>query len=204
MRSFFDWTRRLHSYLGLYFLSFLWLLSFSGLVLNHGSWTFTQFWPQRRVSKYERAVSDPAGGETDRARALMAQIGISGEVEWVVPEQAPGHLRFRVVRPGRNYEVDADFGRGAAAVEETKVNAWGVLNTLHHLNGVHVGDARNTRDWFATSLWVFCMDALAAGLLFIAVSGIYIWLYTGRRRLFGWITLAAGVLTCWLLLFPPL
>jgi len=29
------WNRRLHYYLGLYFLLFLWLFSFTGLLLNH-------------------------------------------------------------------------------------------------------------------------------------------------------------------------
>ena len=203
MRSPSDWIRRLHSYVGLYFLASVWLFSFSGLVLNHGSWTFAQFWPQRKQTEYERTVHATAGNDTERAQAVMSQLGIKGEVEWVTPDQMPEHLRFRVVRPGRNYEVDADFGRGAATVAETSVNAWGVLNGLHHLNGVHAGDKRNTRDWFWTGVWVFGMDALAVGLISIALSGIYIWLRTRRRRVMGLIALVAGIAACFLLLFPP-
>jgi hypothetical protein len=38
------WNRKLHYYLGLYFLFFVWLFALSGLLLNH-SWTFAGFWP---------------------------------------------------------------------------------------------------------------------------------------------------------------
>lgn len=37
------WNRKIHIYLGLYFLFFLGLFSISGLVLNHPQWAFAQF-----------------------------------------------------------------------------------------------------------------------------------------------------------------
>ena len=55
------WNRKLHYYLGLYFLFFLWLFALSGLLLNHSSWTFAQFWPNRQVSTFERRDPAPAG-----------------------------------------------------------------------------------------------------------------------------------------------
>ena len=189
------WTRKLHYYLGLYFLLFVWLFSLSGLVLNHSGWTFAQFWPQRRQSHFERPVrQDPTQTDMARARGIMGQLGIRGEVDWPAGAPAQGHLAFRVTRPGCTYEVDLDQSRGIAAVHETRVNAWGVLNALHHLNGVHAGDARNARDWFLTSVWTFCMDALAAGLIFTVVSGVYIWCRSGRKRVAGVVALLAGII----------
>ncbi|HEX6070876.1 MAG TPA: hypothetical protein VFZ18_13670, partial [Longimicrobiaceae bacterium] len=38
-----SWTRRLHYYLGLYFLLFIWLFSLTGLLLNHSDWGFAEF-----------------------------------------------------------------------------------------------------------------------------------------------------------------
>jgi hypothetical protein len=189
------WTRKLHYYLGLYFLWFVWLFSLSGLVLNHSGWTFAQFWPERRQSHYERAVRQDAT-QTDmaRAREIMGQVGIRGEVEWLTETPAPGHLAFRVTRPGYTYEVDLDQTRGIASVHQTTVNAWGILSALHHFNGVHAGDPRNARDWFMTTVWTVCMDALAAGLLFTVLSGVYIWYRSGRKRVAGVVALLAGII----------
>ena len=38
LRRFEFWNRKLHYYLGLYFLFFLWLFSLTGLMLNHQQW----------------------------------------------------------------------------------------------------------------------------------------------------------------------
>jgi len=195
------WVRRLHYYFGLYFLFFLWLFSFSGLVLNHSEWTFAQFWPERRQSKFQRPVhQNPAQSDLARARDIMGQLDIVGEVEWTAPEQRPGRFAFRVTRPGRTYEVDVDLSRSLASVQQTDVNAWGVLSALHHLNGVHSGDARNSRDWFLTGVWTFSMDALAAGLIFTVLSGVYIWYRNRSARVWGLVALLCGIAACGLLI----
>ncbi|MDA0747822.1 MAG: hypothetical protein O2954_14970, partial [bacterium] len=54
------WNRKLHMYAGLYFLFFLWLFSFSGLMLNHSEWEFAQFWPRRVETSSEQAFRPPA------------------------------------------------------------------------------------------------------------------------------------------------
>jgi hypothetical protein len=196
------WTRKLHYYLGLYFLLFLWLFSLSGLVLNHSEWTFAQFWPQRRQSHYERPVRQDTT-QTDMAQApvIMEQVGIRGEVEWLTQTQAPGHLAFRATRPGYTYEVDVDWSRRIASVHETTVNAWGILSALHHFNGVRAGDPRNARDWLFTTVWTFCMDALAAGLIFTVFSGVYIWYRSGRRRFAGLAALLTGIIASCVVVF---
>jgi hypothetical protein len=188
------WSRKVHDYLGLYFLLFLWLFALSGLLLNHPGGPGSDFWASRKQEQLERPVRlDAAGTDLERARQVMAQLGIGGEIEWTVARQAGGHFRFRVARPGRMYEIDVDQASSRAAVAQTTVNGWGVLNALHHFNGVHMGDARNSRDWWLTDLWTFSMDALSAGLILLLLSGIYIWFRSGRRRLAGLAALTLGL-----------
>ena len=67
-KTFEFWNRRLHYYLGLYFLFFLWLFAFTGLLLNHSTWHFAQYWPERVETSYERPI-EPLGGADDGARA---------------------------------------------------------------------------------------------------------------------------------------
>ena len=51
------WNRKLHlTTLGLYFLLFLWLFTFTGLLLNLSSWTFAEFWPKIEGIHFERQI----------------------------------------------------------------------------------------------------------------------------------------------------
>lgn len=47
----------------------------------------------------------------------MAQLGISGEIEWTGQRQDPVLLEFRASRPGKISTVVLDTARGKATVE---------------------------------------------------------------------------------------
>ena len=76
------------------------------------------------------------------------------------------------------------------------VNLWGVMKVLHAFTGVQMDDARQSRDWVLTSLWAFSMDAVAAGLIFMVLSSLYMWWELPQKRLAGAIVLGLGSLTC--------
>src|SRR5262245_63495106 len=101
-QSFETWNRKVHYYLGLYFLFFLWLFLLTGLMLNHGAWRISRAANQRIETKYERAVEPPnEPGELDRARDLMSQLGLVGEIEFppAAAARQSGHFDFNVARP---------------------------------------------------------------------------------------------------------
>jgi hypothetical protein len=199
--TFRIWNRKLHFYLGLYFLFFIWLFALTGLLLNH-SWRFAEFWPQRKVTSYERPIEPPAAGdEAAQARELMRQLGIRGEIQWGNAARAAGRLEFQATRPGHNYAIKADFGQRVAKVEQTEINAWGVMRVLHTFTGARVGDRTNRRDWALTTVWALSMDAVAAGLIAMALGGIYMWLGLEGKRLYGLVALGLGCAVCGYFLF---
>ena len=106
------WNRKLHFYAGLFLLFFIWLFAFSGLLLNHPSWSFAESWNNRKETNYERQIT------------------------------APG--------------------------PEVKV----------------------------TSLWAFSMDAVAAGLILMVLSSLYMWFDLPQKRVPGAVVLALGSLIC--------
>lgn len=194
--TFENWNRKLHYYLGLYFLFFLWLFAFSGLLLNHESWKFQEFWPNRRISTAEYPIRrPPAGSDLEQALDLMRQLGIQGEVEWTTAHSDPGRFDFRVSRPGRILEIKADFEQGRATVERTEINHWGRIRVLHTFTGVRMADPRNQRDWTMTALWAFSMDALAVGLVVMVLSSFYMWWGLPRKRTLGLLALGLGIAT---------
>lgn len=178
------WNRKLHLYLGLYFLVFLWLFALSGLLLNH-AWRFTEFWSQRQQSTREQVIQPlRASDDLGQAKELMSQLDLAGEIEWTRVRPATERFSFRVVRPGRIVDVTAELGRGSATVQEIRLNGWGVVRMLHTFNGTPASTTGAERDWLLTRLWSFAMDALAVGLIAL-VAGSLILAYERRERRFG-------------------
>jgi hypothetical protein len=191
------WNRKLHYYLGLYFLFFFWLFAFTGLLLNHPGWTFAEFWTNRKQSVFERQIQPPRSGtDLDQARDLMHQVGIVGEIEWTATRSDPNTFDFRVTRPGHIFEIHTDFNKHHVIVQRTGLNGWGVLHILHTFTGVRLADTRNGRDWTLTTIWALTMDALAVGLILMVLSGIYMWYGLIRKRRLGAAALALGLLAC--------
>ncbi len=194
---FRQWNRRLHYYLGLYLLLFVWLFSFTGLLLNHSQWKFAEFWENRKQTSEKRDIQAPApGGDLAQARELMRQLDIRGEIEWTTTRNDPEKFDFRVSRPGRLYEIKADFAGHKATVQRIDLNAWGVVRILHTFTGVRLDDSRNARDWLLTSMWAWTMDAVAAGLILMVLSSYWMWYELPRQRRWGTVALALGCLSC--------
>lgn len=196
------WNRRLHYYLGLYFLFFVWLFALTGLLLNHGSWTFAEFWPNRKISNVERPIEVPAAGSAlENARNVMRQLDLAGEIQWLATPPDAMRLEFRVTRPGQQFDVKADWQAGRATLQRTEVNAWGVMRILHTFTGVRLNDPKNQRDWVLTTVWALAMDAVAAGLVVMVISGLIMWYGLPGKRTWGMIALGSGILVCgWLVI----
>ena len=195
--SFLVWNRRVHYYLGLYLLFFIWLFAFTGLLLNHPRWQFAQFWPNRILSTTEQTLeSVTAVADIERARDVMRQLGIDGEVQWPATQPPNGPFTFQVGRPGLVVDVKADLGRGRATVQTTQLNAWGVMHVLHTFTGAPAADSRNRRDWTLTTVWALSMDAVAVGLIVMVLGSYVMWFRLGTKRLGGIVALALGFISC--------
>ena len=193
--TFLVWNRRIHYYLGLYLLFFTWLFVFTGLLLNHPRWQFAQFWPNRLQTTTEYQIRPPvSGSDVERARYLMRQLGLAGEIQW--PTQPAGPFAFQVSRPGLVVDVSADLEQGRATVQRTRLNAWGVMHLLHTFTGVRGGDARNNRDWMLTTVWAVSMDAVAVGLIVMVFSSYIMWYRLRTKRLGGIVALLLGYISC--------
>lgn len=191
------WNRRVHYYLGLFLLFFIWLFAFTGLLLNHPRWQFAQFWPNRIQSTTEHTIAAvTAANDTDRARDVMRQLGVAGELQWPATQPANGLFTFQVNRPGFNVDVKADLQGGRATVQGTQLNAWGVMRVLHTFTGAPAADSRNRRDWTLTTLWALSMDVVAAGLIVMVLGSYVMWFRLRAKRLGGIVALALGFISC--------
>ena len=198
---FETWNKKLHYYLGLYFLLFLWLFSFTGLLLNHPRWTLSRI-PNDANPPYERAIDAP-GGSTDLARAIdvARQLDLRGEIDVPQAVQKPGRLEFNIAYPKRAAQVRVDLVSHRATVQQVDRSVWSALRISHTFSGSRYNNPSMSRDWLLTSAWVYAMDALAAGLLVMVFGSYYMWYRLKAKRTLGWLALATGFVCCGLFVF---
>ena len=191
------WNRKLHFYVGLFLVLFIWLFSFSGLLLNHPTWRFAQFWEQRRESEMTQTVQMPSTGDSlATAKDVMRQLGVHGEIRFMESKPSEETFGFRVERPGDFVDIRVDVRTGEATLKRIRFNAWGTMRALHAFTGVSLEDAQHRRDWALTVVWSLCMDVVALGAAFIVLSGVYMWIQLPTKRRVGLVALAIGLISC--------
>ena len=189
------WNRRLHYYLGLFFLLYIWLFSLTGLLLNHPRWA-QHAGDRRTQSKYEKDVEIAQGATTEQqARRIMRQLGIQGELDWPA-STPPGRLDFNVSRPGDASQVRVDLATGRAAVQHFENTSFAAFRILHTFNGSRYNAQLMRREWAWTTVWAVLMDAFAAGLVVMVFGSYYMWYRLKRAHRLGWAVLGAGLACC--------
>lgn len=191
LKALSSWNRKLHIHVGLFLLLFIWLFSFTGLLLNHSTWKFFSFWEEREETKTVTALVLPLQSDsTAILQQVMGQLKLSGEVKNV--KLTPDSLDFQVAAPGRGYNLHVDFKKGTCTQTQIQFNWWGKLKTLHTFNGIDKNNPDVTPNWLITNVWRFSMDGIAIGLIFLCVSSWVMWYRIRQDYSWGTAVLALG------------
>jgi hypothetical protein len=129
----------------------------------------------------------------ERARAILPQIGVSGEIGFLKYVAGSRHLIFPVSKAGIESVVDVDIDARSATVTRRQMNLWESLAYLHKMPGPHNVAIRG--NWVGTGMWRWFADATIYLLVFISISGIYLWWAIKAERRLGIGLLAGGVAT---------
>lgn len=126
------------------------------------------------------------------AEALMQQRGYGGELG--KPQATPAGFRVSITRPGASVDAVYDSATGRAHLRRQVRSFLGMLNRLHHQNGLHHEDGR-------LNLWGWALALVSVVLLLIGASGVYLWFRIHAERLTGAILLSANLIVSLALLF---
>jgi hypothetical protein len=194
--TFEKWNRKIHFYLGLYFVFFLWLFLLTGLLLNHGDWSIARAAVQRREARLERDVVVPTeSNDLDRVRDVMRQLNLKGEPD-IPAAQTPGILAFQVGQPRDASQVKVDLATGRASVDHFTNTPIAVFRIFHTFSGSKYNQPETHREWMLTTIWVIAMDGLAVGLIVMVLGSYYMWYRLKRTHTLGWIALVSGFAAC--------
>ncbi|HUL51533.1 MAG TPA: PepSY-associated TM helix domain-containing protein [Candidatus Nitrosotalea sp.] len=191
-------TRDLHLYFGLFISPFVLVFSISVFFLVH-SWIPT-FGPETARARVVSSLNLPAGlpklsGRplVDALKPVLESMNVPGEIGFVQHRVKEETLIIPVSIPGRATSVSIDLARREATIVTRETGLADALITLHKSPGQHGPDIR--MNWFVMKVWRWFADATVYLILFISVSGIYLWHMLRSERKAGWVLLLAGAVT---------
>jgi hypothetical protein len=195
---FYGLIRDLHLYLGLFISPFVLVFAISVFFLVHS-------WRPRLASEISttRVVSAlPLPGDLqtlsgrpliDALKPTLEKAGVRGEVGFVRHLVKEEKLVIPVTIPGRETTVSISIASREATIVTRETGLADALVTLHKSPGQHGPDIR--MNWFNMRAWRWMADATVYLILFISVSGIYLWYVLRAERAVGLILLFAGALS---------
>ena len=192
----YRWLRDLHLYFGLFISPFILLFAVSVFYLNHGKLlpgaepTPDAYRNLKIPDGFDRLTGREA---VERATAILPQVGVSGEIGFLRYVPTTRHLIFPVSKAGSEATVDVDLRAGTATVTRRSMNLWESISYLHKIPGPHNVAIRG--NWVGTALWRIFADATIYLLLFMSVSGVYLWWAIKAERGIGFALLAGGAVT---------
>lgn len=193
---FYRWTRDLHLYFGLFVSPFVLLFAVSVLFLNHAKVSTDRFDTIETVRDISvpldiRSVRGPDA--VARAKMFMQQLNVDGEVGFTRYIKQSDRFMFPLSRPGLEMTIDVDLQARSATVSRRVTSFWEALGYLHKMPGPHNVAIRG--NWFWTRAWRLFADATVYLLLFITMSGVYLWYAIRGERKVGFALLTAGAIS---------
>jgi hypothetical protein len=192
-------------YFGLFLSPFILLFSVSVFYLVHGLAQRPAPGPSdtaRTVANF--AVSPDIARMQGRARVdalrpVLEQLGVRGEVDFVRHVANEHRLIVPVRLPGRDTVVTIDYEERMATVTSRSHGIGEAVVYLHKMPGPHNADVRGNSGLIR--VWHLGADATVYLLLFITLSGVYMWAVLRAERRVGMLLLLAGAGTFWGLVY---
>jgi hypothetical protein len=195
---FYRLVRDLHLYLGLFSSPFVLVFAVSVFFIVH-TW-LPRITAETSTTRVVPNVTLPPGLQKlsgrpliDALKPVLETIGAPGEVGFLRHLVQEEKLFIPVTIPGRETTVTISLPTREATIVTREAGLANALVTLHKSPGEHAPAIR--MNWFYMKAWRWLADTTAYLLLFISVSGVYLWYVLRAERKLGLILLFAGAVT---------
>lgn len=197
-RRFHGLMLDLHLYLGLFSSPFVLLFAGSVFFLVH-AW-LPQLTSPATHTRVVSALTLPGELRTlsgrpliDALKPVLGNAGVQGEIGFVRRLVKEEELIIPISIPGREMTVSLKLATGDATIATHELGLAGAMATLHRSPGEHAPAIR--MNWLYMAAWRWMADATAYLILFISVSGLYLWYVLRAERRVGFVLLFAGGLS---------
>jgi len=195
---FYRLIRDLHLYFGLFVTPFVFVFAISVFFLVH-AW-LPKIAAETSTTRVVSALPLPGDLQMllgrpliDALKPTLEKAGVHGEVGFVRHMVKEEKLIIPVTIPGRETTVSVNIASREATIVTRETGLADALVILHKSPGQHVPSIR--MNWFYMRAWRWMADATVYLILFISVSGIYLWYVLRAERSVGYILIVAGALS---------
>ena len=195
---FYQLIRDLHLLLGLFISPFLLVFAISVFFLVHS--LRPRIASETSTTRIVSALPLPRDLQMlsgrpliDALKPTLEKADVRGEVGFVRHMVKEEKLIIPVTIPGRETIVSIRIASRDATIVTRETGLADALVTLHKSPGQHGPDIR--MNWFYMKAWRWMADATVYLILFISVSGVYLWYTLRAERSVGFILLFAGALS---------
>jgi hypothetical protein len=191
MKKYYLPVRALHLYIGLIISPFVLIFAVSVLVINHPQFISKITPVQNQVELSIKLDSVPLRS-TDllTARAILKKLDIAGEVDYI--NKNDSSMFFPVRTPGKLLRIRVNMHNGVALVTETDLGALRGTAYMHYMPGPHNASLRGNSGFM--KVWRYLADTTVYSIIFLTVSGVFLWCFIRSERKSGIYAAAIGVL----------
>jgi len=190
------WISELHLYLGFFISPFILVYAVSTIMFDH-KWG-TGLEPKTSKEKVSIEIPKDIDG-LELAKYIMREVNVSGEIEFLAKNLKQKQFVIPVMKPGQRTIINVNLEDNSAEIERLHTGFFNALLYLHKSPGPHLAGFRG--NWFYTRLWKWLSDSTVYLLIFVSISGIYMWYMLKSERKIGFIVLGLGCIVFILVMF---
>ena len=190
MKKYYPIVRKLHLYFGLFISPFVLIFSFSVLAFNHTG-LLNQLAPVTHLpdirTKLDKIPYDTS--DLTMAKAISRKLGIDGEVDFI--SKGKDYFTFPINKPGLKTLVKLNMFTDSIFITSERQGSLRAMSYLHKMPGPHNEKIRGNT--INLGIWKVLADTVVYVLLFLTVSGVFLWYFLKIERNLGLFALTLGI-----------
>ena len=190
MKKYYLLIRKLHLYFGLFISPFILIFCLSALAFNHGK-LLNKIDPVKHLPDIKTKLDKIPNDTPDlaMAKAINKKLGIDGEVDFI--SKGKDYISFPVKKPGLITRIHINRHTDSLFITSELQGSLRAMNYLHKMPGPHNESIRGNTLFLG--IWRFLADVVVYVLLFLTISGIFLWYFLKVERNLGLFALTLGV-----------
>lgn len=191
MKKYYPQVRRLHLYFGLFISPFVLIFSISVFVFNHPG-LINRLNPAKTLPDVKTKLGKIPHNTSDlgTAKAIIRKLNITGEIDFISKNDSS--ISFPVNKPGLRTHIRVNTNTDSVLITGKYEGPLRSTSYLHSMPGPHNVKLRGNSGFIKA--WRILADAVVYFLLFLSVSGIFLWYLLKAERVMGVYALALGLL----------
>jgi hypothetical protein len=198
LKDYYIKIRAYHLYFGLFISPFIVIFAISVLAFNHPRLLKTQDSAESLNvirTKLDKIPYDTT--DLGTAKAILKKLDINGEIDFISKNE--DQISFPVNLPGLRSGVVVNTHNDSVLITCQPENYLRAMSWLHLMPGQHNAAIRGNSHFM--KIWRIIADAVVYVVIFLLLSGVYLWYFVEIRRLPGLYAILLGMIFFAVVLF---